>query len=129
MKKSLILLSFLLVAFAGMSQNVCPPNVEHFDFYFNTPVISGQKVGGVNYCEPDTLQTDTWSINDPLSLFTINSTGDILVMNPATVNSNGTYIYDLSVTITDNGIPPLFTTSTITLYATKPNEPPVIIAQ
>jgi len=128
--KKLLLIAILAMSIVGMAQNVCPPTIEHFDFYFNTPVVTGQKVGGVSYCEPDTGQIDTWSFVDPYSLFWLEtSTGDILVSDENGVNGNGTYQYDLTVSITDNGTPPLTTIATITLWATKPNEPPSIIAQ
>ena len=127
--KKLFVLLLIVMSLQGFAQIVCPPHIPHFDFTFNTVVIAGQKVGGVSYCEPDTLQTDAWSIEDPLNLFTINNNGDILVLNPDVINANGTYQYDFLVRITDNGAPPLDNYSTITMYAIKPNEPPVIIAQ
>jgi len=128
--KKLIILFFIAMSFATFAQNNCPPNVNHFDFYFNTPVYSGQKVGGVSYCDPDSLdQTDTWSIDQIGNLFDIMANGNIIVVDPTTINTNGTYVYNVTVTITDNGTPPLSNLSTITFYATKPNEPPVIIEQ
>lgn len=127
--KKLILISLLLVSLSSFSQVVCPVHIPHFDFYFNTPVIQNQKVGGVSYCEPDTLQSDVWSIQDPLNVFVINQSGDILVSDPIAINANGTFIYNLMVKITDNGTPPMENFSTVSLYATKPNEPPVILPQ
>jgi len=129
MKKLFVLIFVILtISLHGLGQNVCPPQTTHFDFYFNTPVVVNQQVGITYGCEPDTGQTDVWSIDDPLSLFGV-SNGSIIVINPSGINSLGTHIYNISVSLTDNGAPPITTTATVTLYATKPNEPPVIYAQ
>lgn len=127
--KNLFLILLTVIAIQSFGQVSCPPHVPHFDFYFETNVTVGQKVGGVSFCEPDTLQQDTWSIEDSLAIFTINQAGDILVDNAATVIANGTQVYNIIVRITDNGAPPLNSYSTVTLFATKPNEPPVILPQ
>lgn len=127
--KKLIVLLMLLASLTGFTQNVCPPNISHFDFYFETPVTTGQKVGGVTFCEPDVNQVDSINFVDQYGVFELNASGDILVGNSSAVNENGTYQYYLEIHSTDNGIPMLTTIATVTLWATKPNEPPVICAQ
>lgn len=119
----------MMVPVICSAQNTCPPTIPHFDFYFNTPVTVGQKVGGVSYCEPDAGQTDVWSMEDSLALFVINQSGDMLVDNADVINLNGTFVYNVVVKITDNGTPPIETTATVTFWATKPNEPPSVLPQ
>lgn len=108
------------------AQVVCPPNVAHFEFNFSKPVVADQKVGGVSVCEPDAGQTHTWSIIESGTPWKIVN-GNILVADANAINSTSTATYNITIKVTDNGVPPLSNTSTVTLN--NINSAPIIAAQ
>jgi VCBS repeat-containing protein len=127
MKRLLLTLFSLVFMYAiANAQVICPPNVAHFDFSFTKPVVVDQKVGGANVCEPDAGQTHVWTIVETGTPWKIVN-GNILVADANAINSVTTASYNITIKVTDNGVPSLSNTSTVTLN--NINSPPIIAPQ
>jgi hypothetical protein len=90
---------------------------------------NGTVVGTVLATDPDAGQTKTYSITagNTNSCFAINSsTGVISVVNSTALSPQ---TFNLTVRVTDNGSPVLFSQATTTISVTQGNLPPVIANQ
>jgi VCBS repeat-containing protein len=90
---------------------------------FGVPVNSanGTSVGTVTFTDPDAGQSHTFAITagNTGGAFAINaSTGQITVANSEALNFETTPSFSLTVRVTDNGVPPLFGSATITINLT-----------
>jgi hypothetical protein len=90
---------------------------------------NGTVVGTVVATDPDAGQTKTYSITsgNTNSCFTINSsTGAITVVNSTALSPQ---TFSLTVRVTDNGSPVLYSQAIVTITVTQSNLPPVIANQ
>ena len=90
----------------------------------NSP--AGTAVGTVTASDPDAGTTLSYAITggNAGNAFAINAAGQITVNGPIDFESLPSYT--LTVTVTDNGVPQLGTTATITVNVTDVNEVPVV---
>jgi large repetitive protein len=105
-------------------------NPATFTLPENSP--NGTTVGTVTATDPDAGQTKTFSITagNTGGAFAINaSTGQLTVANSAALDFETTPTFGLTVQVTDNGVPPLSGTATITVNLTNVNDPPVAASQ
>ena len=131
-KLFLTFIGLMLFSIFAFSQNPCPAPVTNFNFTFAKPVVLDQKVGGAKVCDPDVGQIETWSItsgNTPVLWKMVASglDGNILVSDPAAINSSASTVFNITIKVQDNGTPPLSTTATVTL--TDLNTAPAISNQ
>ncbi len=76
--------------------------------------------------DPDAGQTLTYSGSDPSGTFTINPiTGNITVANPTLLDFETRPQHFFTVTVTDNGTPPLSATAQLEIRLSDIDEPPV----
>ncbi|MDB5387490.1 MAG: hypothetical protein JWM11_3136 [Planctomycetaceae bacterium] len=86
-------------------------------------------VGNVTATDPDVGQTLTFSIvsGNVGNAFAINATtGALTVANAAALNFAANPTFQLSVSVTDNGTPPLSASTTITINLTDVNQAPIV---
>jgi len=128
MKKIILFLfaAFIYVA-NSFGQTICPAPVTSFTFTINRPVTLNQKIGGAGYCEPDAGQIDTWSIDGNPTMWKILTNGDIVVNDATAINNSLLTTFTMTIRITDNGIPALSSTASVTINDI--NNPPVINPQ
>lgn len=131
MKKLISVLIFLGMFTVAFSQTVCPTAVPTLTFTYTKPLVNGQVLGAFSVCDPDAGQTETWSISsgNTAGYFTIVKSdtctdGLIKVANASAINAGTVTTYTLTVKVTDNGVPPLFSTAIIILI--EGNTAPVI---
>ncbi len=95
----------------------------------NSP--TGTSVGIATFTEPDTGQTPTFAITagDATGAFAVDPlTGEMTVANPASLDFETTAGFTLTVQVTDDGVPPLSDSATITLHLVDINEAPTAIS-
>jgi len=122
----------MMLSFAfSYSQVVCTTTIPTFTFTYTKPVTNGQIIGCMKVCDQDVGQTETWSITvgNSLGYFTIvksdtNTDGLIKVVNAAAINASTTTSYTLTIRVTDNGVPPLYSSTTVIMN--EGNSPPVV---
>ena len=93
---------------------------------------NGTTVGTVTFTDQDAGQSHTFAITggNTGGAFTINAlTGVITVATSAALNFEATPTFALTVQVTDNGVPVLSGTNTITINLTNVNETPAIAPQ
>jgi hypothetical protein len=104
-----------------------PPEVDPATFTVEEEAAVGTVVGTVTFDDVDASQTHTFAITagDPGGAFAIDpATGAITVAAPLDFETTPTYT--LTVTVTDNGSPPLSGSAPITINLTDVNEAPVV---
>lgn len=105
-------------------------NAATFSLAENTGM--GTSVGIVVASDPDAGQSRTFAITagNTNNAFSINpTTGVITVSNTAALNYESTPIFNLTVTVTDNGTPAKSASAAVRVNLTNVNEPPVVQAQ
>ncbi|HEX2836410.1 MAG TPA: cadherin domain-containing protein [Thermoanaerobaculia bacterium] len=106
------------------------PVVNAATFGVNENSPNGTSVGTVTYTEPDGIgQTHSYAISagNTGGAFAINaSTGEITVANVAALDFETTPTFSLTVDVTDNGVPPLTGSNTITINLIDANEAPIV---
>jgi VCBS repeat-containing protein len=89
---------------------------------------NGTAVGSVTATDPDAGQAFTYAITagNGAGGFAINpATGAITVANSAALDFETTPVFTLTVSATDNGVPPLADTAQVTINLTNANDAPV----
>ncbi len=102
-------------------------NPATFSLPENSP--NGTVVGTVTFTDQDTGQTHSFAITggNALGAFAINpSTGEITVADVTDLDFETNPTFTLTVEVTDNGVPFLSGSDTITINLTDANEPPVV---
>jgi VCBS repeat-containing protein len=106
-----------------------PPVVNAATFTLAEDAATGAAVGTVTFTDPDAGQTHTFAITagNTGGAFAIGATsGAITVAQPLDFETTPTY--SLTVEVTDNGVPALSGSATITVNLTNVNESPSIVA-
>ncbi|MEA3210010.1 MAG: extracellular elastinolytic metalloproteinase [Chthoniobacter sp.] len=109
-----------------------PPVVNDQAFSVADSAPNGKVVGTVAASDPNSGQTLSYAITagNTNSAFAIDSTsGQITVANNTALNHNTMPVFMLTVQVTDNGIPPLSDTATVTINVKAPGASPVINGQ
>lgn len=107
--------------------NILPPTT--FSINENSP--SGTVVGSITAVDQDQGQTLTYSITggNTNNAFAINSaTGQIRVLTQAALDFETTPVFNLQVTVVDNGSPQQFRTANVTINVLDRNENVPVIA-
>lgn len=105
------------------------PVVKAATFTLNENSAAGTTVGKVTYTDPDSGQTHTFSIiaGNTGGAFAINpSTGVISVADPTRLDYEATPSFALTVQVTDNGVPALAGSNTITVQLRNIDETPIV---
>jgi VCBS repeat-containing protein len=106
------------------------PVVNNLTFSLNENSPNGTSVGTATFTEPDGGgQTHTFAITagNTGGAFAINpSTGAITVANVAALDFETTPTFSLTVEVTDNGVPNLAGSGTVTINLVDANEAPVV---
>ncbi|MEI7769108.1 MAG: Ig-like domain-containing protein [Chloroflexales bacterium] len=120
---------------ATVSITVNPPNaapvVSPAAFAIAENSGNGASVGTVTAHDPDSGQTITFAFTagNTAGAFVIDAnSGAITVANSAALDFEATPTFGLTVTATDNGVPPTSGSATITISLTNVNEAPTDIA-
>lgn len=92
---------------------------------------NGTSVGAVAANDPDAGQTHTFGFTggNTGGAFAINSSGQITVATVGALNFETTPSFTLTVQVTDNGVPVLSGTTTVSVSLTNVNEAPVATAK
>ncbi|MDB5386173.1 MAG: hypothetical protein JWM11_1819 [Planctomycetaceae bacterium] len=108
------------------------PLIQNQNFTPNENLATGAVVGNVVASDPDAGQSLTYSITSSSvpGAFAIDpQTGALTVANAAAMNFEVNPTITLTVKVTDNGGPTLFSSALITLNLNNVNDPPVVSAQ
>ena len=124
----------LLASFATISITVTPVNTnpvfanQTFTVNENTPL--GVIVGHVTATDPDPGQSLTYvmTTGNTGGAFLLGTNGILSISNPSAVNFETNPVFQLGVTVTDNGQPQLSASATVTVSLTNVNETPVMPA-
>jgi VCBS repeat-containing protein len=115
----------------GAATNTAPRiDDQQFPVAENSP--NGTIVGNVAASDTDAGQTLSFAITagNTSGAFAIDAgSGQITVINGAALEFETTPMFNLTVQVTDSGIPTLSDTATVTINVTDVNEPPVISNQ
>ncbi len=107
---------------------VVPP--QSFTLPENSPI--GTVVGTVTSSDGDPGQTRTYAITagNTNGAFSINAvTGQIRVNNAAAIDFESNAVFNLTVSVTDNGVPPATGVGAVTITLQNVNDPPTILPQ
>jgi len=122
----------VMASFANVTINVTPVNnvpvITNQSFTVNENSPAGTSVGQVAASDPDPGQTLTYAIisGNTSGTFQISASGLISVANASSLNFENLPSYQLLVQVTDNGVPPLASSTNISIAVNNVNETPVI---
>ncbi|MFH1119554.1 MAG: cadherin domain-containing protein [Bacteroidota bacterium] len=122
----------VLASFANITINVTPtntpPNISNQSFAVNENSPVGTVIGQVAASDPDPGQTLAYSIisGNTGNTFQISATGLISVANSQLLNFENQAAFQLLIQVTDNGVPPLASSTNISIAVNNVNESPVI---
>jgi VCBS repeat-containing protein len=105
-----------------------PPAVDAATFSVAENSANGTVVGSVTFSDPDAGQGHSFAITagNTGGAFAIDSaTGQLTVANGAALDFDVAPSFSLSVQVTDDGVPPLSGTATVTVNLTDANDAPV----
>jgi VCBS repeat-containing protein len=106
-----------------------PPVISNqvFSVAENRPV--GHVVGQVVASDPDIGQTLTFAITggDPMGMFAIDANTGVITTATSTLDFETMPLFNLTVQVTDNGVPALSSSATVTINVLDLNEQPVIL--
>ncbi|HUP24611.1 MAG TPA: cadherin domain-containing protein, partial [Thermoanaerobaculia bacterium] len=109
-----------------------PPVVDAATFTVAENSAAGTAVGTVTFTDPDAGQSHVFAITagNTGGAFAIDpTTGEITVATPAAVDFETTPSFGLTVEVTDDGVPPLTGSATVTVDLTDVNDAPVVADQ
>ena len=106
-----------------------PPVVNDQTFGVAESAMNGTAIGMVVASDVDTSDTLSYAFNPPTSVFGIDATGSITVIDAAQLDFETTPTYNLTVEVTDDGTPVMSDMAAITINVTDDNEPPTIAPQ
>ncbi|MBK6963882.1 MAG: cadherin domain-containing protein [Bacteroidales bacterium] len=109
-----------------------PPVISNQSFSVNENSVNGTIAGTVVASDPNAGQSLTYSITggNTNNAFSINAgSGVISVANSLALNYETITSFALTVRVTDNGIPVIYTQATVTVNLLNQNESPVISNQ
>ncbi|MGI9517880.1 MAG: DUF4347 domain-containing protein, partial [Pirellulaceae bacterium] len=120
---------FALSIASGVATNN-PPNINDDTFAVNENASNGTPVGTVTASDPDAADTLSYTIvaGDPTGIFAIDASGNITVADGAQLDYESITSFMLTVEVTDDGVPGLSDTATITVNVNDLNEAPSISA-
>lgn len=108
------------------------PVVTPTAFTISENSVNGAFIGNISATDPDVGQTRTFAITagNTNNAFAINpTTGALSVSNSAALNFETSPVFNLTVTVSDNGTPVRSGSATVTVNLLNVNEAPVVAAQ
>ncbi|KAF5055937.1 Cadherin domain protein [anaerobic digester metagenome] len=107
------------------------PVIEDQEFSIEENAAGGMEVGQIAAFDPDADQELTFSIADGNTgeAFSLSPEGSLTVLNSGMLNYETTPIFQLVVTVSDNGIPSMSAQAVVTIRLDNVNEPPVLNPQ
>jgi hypothetical protein len=98
-----------------------------YNFSLPENSVAATAVGATSATDPDVGQTLTYAITagNTGGAFGIDAAGNITVINSAALDFEGSAVFNLVVSATDNGAPPLSGNANVTVTLTDGNDAPV----